>query len=254
MAANCICNSSLLQNNFDNNDSKNKNNKKEIITFKKLTKTIIENLFNLNIDVFKCYNLVFNKKIFYNNIGFYCMSILYILQMICLFIYLYKRLRPIKLFMLIFSSYNQKVANSYPPPKNKKKIISSFEDDNKYTNNNNPKNSKIKLRNIRTNLNELKSKVPLLNKGNKDFNSMHKLLVKDKRKIILPNNYTSNINIQNKIININNRNKMNKKRLQKGIMLQESNKTSKLLSIKSNKNLFYKDIGNKSIKGNKKSK
>ena len=51
-------------------------NKKEIITFKKLTKTIIENLFNLNIDVFKCYNLVFNKKIFYNNIGFYCMSIL----------------------------------------------------------------------------------------------------------------------------------------------------------------------------------
>ena len=174
--------------------------------------------------------------------------------MICLFIYLYKRLRPIKLFMLIFSSYNQKVANSYPPPKNKKKIISSFADDNKYTNNNNSKNSKIKLRNIGTNINEIKSKVPFLNKGNKDFNSMHKLLVKDKRKIILANNYTSNINIQNKIININNRNKMNKKRLQKGIMLQESNKTSKLLSIKSNKNLFYKDIGNKSIKGNKKSK
>ena len=83
---------------------------------------------------------------------------------------------------------------------------------------------------------------------------MHKLLVKDKRKIILANNYTSNINIQNKIININIRNKMNKKRLQKGIMLRESNKKSKLLSIKSNKNLFYKDIGNKSIKGNKKSK
>ena len=182
------------------------------------------------------------------------MSILYILQMICLFIYLYKRLRPIKLFMLIFSSYNQKVANSYHPPKNKKKIISSFADDNKYTNNNNSKNSKIKLRNIGTNLNEIKSKVPFLNKGNKDFNSMHKLLVKDNRKIILANNYTSNINIQNKIININNQNKMNKKRLQKGILLQESNKKSKLLSIKSNKNLFYKDIGNKSIKGNKKSK
>ena len=66
MVANCICNSSILQINSDNNDTnnENKNNEEEIVTFKTLTKSIIANLFDFNIDVIKCYNLVFNIKIF----------------------------------------------------------------------------------------------------------------------------------------------------------------------------------------------
>ena len=79
MAANCICDSNSLQSNSENNDTnnENKNNEEEIVTFKVLTKSIIEHLFDFNINVIKCYNLVFNKKIFYNNIGFYCMALLY---------------------------------------------------------------------------------------------------------------------------------------------------------------------------------
>ena len=126
MAANCICNSSTLQSNSNKNNTNNENNNdEETVTFKALTKSIIENLFDFNIDVVKCYNLVFNKKIFYNNVGFYCMIFLFILQIIFLIVYLIKRLKPLKLFMLKFNRYNIKTTNSFPPPKNTRKINNS---------------------------------------------------------------------------------------------------------------------------------
>ena len=67
MAANCFCNSSLLQRTSNNNgtNDENKNNVEEIVTFKSLTKTIIDNLFDFNTDIIKCYNLIFNIKILY---------------------------------------------------------------------------------------------------------------------------------------------------------------------------------------------
>ena len=79
MGANCICNSSILQSSSDNNETNNENNNEENVNFKTLTKSFIENLFDFNIDVIKCYNLVFNKKILYKNVGFYCMTSLFIL-------------------------------------------------------------------------------------------------------------------------------------------------------------------------------
>ena len=118
MAANCICDSSLLQSSSNNNETNKENeiNEEDNNTFKALTKSFISNLFDFNFDVFKCYNLVFNIKIIYNNIGFYCMSEMLVLQIICLFIVLIRGLYPLKIFMLIFNSYNPKL--SFPPKNN----------------------------------------------------------------------------------------------------------------------------------------
>ena len=215
MAANCNCNSSFLQISSDNNDTnnENKNNEEEIVTFKTLAKSIIENLFNFNSDVIKCYNLVFNKKIFYNNIGFYCMAIMFFLQIFFLFVFLVKRLKPLKSFMLKFNIYNKKTTNLFYPPKNKKNIkkrIFNFKEDNKHTIKNVLKNKKITLKNVGIDLNKNGS------------NSLNRLLSKEERKI-----------------------------LQDKIMLGNKNK---LHSIKSKKNLFNINMGNKYIKYYKKSK
>ena len=127
MAANCICNSSKLQITSDNNstNNENKNNEEEIVSFKSLSKSIIANLFDFNIDVIKCYKLVFNIKKLYKNIGFYCTVVMFILQIIFLIVYLLKRLKPLKLYMLLFNSHNPKAINSFPPLKIKKKIKSN---------------------------------------------------------------------------------------------------------------------------------
>ena len=115
MAANCICNSSLIQINSNKNDVNNLNNNNEeedSINFKKLEKIFITNLLDFNLDVIKCYNLVFNLKILKKNIGFYCMGFLFLLQIISLFVFLNKKLIPIKLFMLKFRRSNSKTTKT----------------------------------------------------------------------------------------------------------------------------------------------
>ena len=73
-AANCICNSSFLENNFDkNNITTEENDKDEKLNFSVLKESFITNLFDFNINVIYCYNLVFNLKLLKNNIGFFCM-------------------------------------------------------------------------------------------------------------------------------------------------------------------------------------
>ena len=260
-AADCICNSRSLQINSYNNDTSNENKNKdeEIVNFKTLTKSIIEKLFEFNIDVIKCYNLVFNMKIFHNNIGFYCMSILIFLQIIFLFAFLIKRLKPLKLFMLIFSSYNPKENNFFPPPKSKKKMKkkkNSLVENNKYISKDISNNKKIKLNNVGKKINNKKSQIPhiKLKEENNKSNSIHRLLPKKERKIILANNFAQTINILSPIVNINNQKKINKKKLQKGILLGTSNNKNKLYTIKSNKKLFYKNMRNKNIKDYTKSK
>ena len=102
MVANCMCNSYSLEfiDNNDNND--NKNNQNEKINFSSIKKHILCNLFNFNIDIMKCYNLTFNIKILIYNIGFYSMSIMLISQLIFLFVFFIKRLKPLKYFMILF--------------------------------------------------------------------------------------------------------------------------------------------------------
>ena len=109
MVANCLCDSSSLQ--VDNDNITRSEIDKEENTFKSFTKSFIENLFSFNFEVTKCYNLILNKKILANNIGFYCLSSMVTLQLIFLFIYLIKRLKPVKNFMINFIMNNFRIAN-----------------------------------------------------------------------------------------------------------------------------------------------
>ena len=79
VTANCICDSSFLQNNIEYNNTKEENNKEEKLNFRELKESILLNLFNFNINVLYCYNLVFNLKLLKRNIGFFCMVFLFFL-------------------------------------------------------------------------------------------------------------------------------------------------------------------------------
>ena len=129
-AANCICNSSYLQeDNIENNENEPINN-----NFDSFTKSFISNLISFNTDVLKCYNLAINIKILIHNIGFYCLSSMFIIQIIFFFLYLIKKLKPLKYFMLIFKINKSK--NKYQ--KNKRQIIKNIKS------NSQPKNNLIK--------------------------------------------------------------------------------------------------------------
>ena len=116
MAANCLCHSTSLQNG-DNVDVDNDNKQeKEVLNFKTITKSFISNLLDFNIEVIFCYNLVFDTKILFKNIGFYCMISLNFLQIIFLIVFLIKKLKPIETFM--HNASENKNQNAYPPKKN----------------------------------------------------------------------------------------------------------------------------------------
>ena len=117
MVANCLCHSTVLQNDEDNIISEGKKEEKEILNFKTLSKSFVSNLFDFNIEVIYCYKLVFDKKILFKNIGFYCMVSLNTLQIIFLGIFLVKKLKPIKNFMFNASENKNKNDNVYPPKK-----------------------------------------------------------------------------------------------------------------------------------------
>ena len=236
LTADCICDSSLLQDNYNNNNDTKKgvNNAEENINFKTLTKSIIANLFNCNLEVFRCYNLVFNLKNLYDNIGFYCMSAMFIFQIIFLFIFLVKRLNPLKSFMLIFKNYNPKLSNNYPPKKNKKII-----NDNPYKSNKN-ENGKSKI------IHNIKYK----KENNNNSHSINDLIkMKKGKKIIFAKKYSKIINIQNPIININNQDKKDKKVKTKNFSKDKNSKANKKI-----KYLFNMETINEKNKNINKSK
>ena len=84
MTANCLCNSSLIQEDYDFTDSE-----KEKINFKTLSKVFIANLFKFNYEVVKCYKLVINIKYLIHNVGFYSFSAMFLSQIICVRYYLF---------------------------------------------------------------------------------------------------------------------------------------------------------------------
>ena len=181
MTANCICDSSILQIDMENKtENSDKNREEEQPNFNTLTKSIIANLFDFNFDVFSCYNLVFNLKILVYNIGFYCMSLMFILQIIFFLIYISKRLQPIKYFMLIFNNQNQKSLHSFPPRKNNNSnsIIEILDSQNIDQN----KNIKSKFFSIKKKENEkklkYKEKINIIEEDDyneSDYNSKRKL-------------------------------------------------------------------------------
>ena len=116
MIANCICDSSIMQANNENNIASN-DNKEEKLNFKTLKNSFLESLFDFNFNVINCYNLVFNLKFLKGNIGFYSMMTLFISQLICFFIYLSKKLKSLKKYLLLFNNSNPKTSLSFPPKK-----------------------------------------------------------------------------------------------------------------------------------------
>ena len=128
MIANCLCNSSKMQNNNENNNNTHGNSEEEKVNFNSIKNSVLENLFDFNFEVINCYNLVFNIKFLKSNIGFYCMIILIILQLICFFVYLSKKLKSLKYFLLIFKNNNPKASHSFQPKKENNFITNTLDD------------------------------------------------------------------------------------------------------------------------------
>ena len=142
MAANCICDSNYLQIEENNETIINEKNKKENVNFKSITKSFIANLLDFNFEVIYCYNLVLNTNILIKNIGFYSLTSLLFLQIIFLFVYLVKKLKPLKNYMLIYNNNNnlnnnainnnninnKEIIEGNPPKKNNNSIFTSLDD------------------------------------------------------------------------------------------------------------------------------
>ena len=166
MSVDCICDSSSLQEE-KNNTNKNKKQNEEG-DFKSLTKSFISNLIDFNFDVIKCSNLAFNSKILISNIGFYSLISMFFLQIIFLFIFLCKRLKPIRYFMISFSQNTKKqLILSTPPPKLKKYLNQIF---NVHENDKDTSLNKIKKENQNKRFIKVKNKMKNLFKNNNLIN------------------------------------------------------------------------------------
>ena len=226
MAANCLCNSTFLQQ--DRIIDNKKEEEIENINFKTLSKSFISNLLNFNIEVIYCYNLVFDSIILIKNIGFYCMLNLFIFQIIFLSIFLFKKLKPIKDFMLNFNTIeNKKEPSSNSKDKNFNgiKVIDNNENETK-----NKDSIKTKLRtNSEYNINIKNGKV-----SNENINDNSRRRLNLHNDLIAPNNLIVEDNIQNpenKIKEIN----ISTSKIQNRIVNINNRKTKKLASRQSRK-------------------
>ena len=137
MVANCLCDSDMLEKEEQNITNDEEMQKSESLNFKTISKSFIENLFDFNYKVIFCYNLVLDSKILVKNIGFYSLFVMFVLQMIFLFVYIAKKLKSIRNFMLIFKNKKLNINNITNDTRSNKSINKSI---------NNSKN-KIKLNN-----------------------------------------------------------------------------------------------------------
>ena len=238
MTANCLCDSSFLQNSLNTNSINDEDNTKENLNFDTLTESFLSSLLDFNINVIYCYNLLFNLQRLKTNMGFISMIIMLILQIIFFFIYLMKKIQPIKHFMLIFKNNISKFIYAFSPQKNSN---NSFKQKSKAKENNNlvNKNNNIKYKltsnekkvraKISNNINKMntikeeenkngndissfrksmndESEIKINKKNKYSFNSPKLKINKEKRKriLILNNNFSPTINIKSPIINIKN--------------------------------------------------
>ena len=117
MTANCICDATILQG-ISSED--NENNEK--LSLSNIANSFTQSLLDFNFNVITCYNLVFMPIILKNNYGFFSMFAFILLQLFLFFIFLRKRLKPIRYFMYVFEPFEPKIESLNPPPKTKKKI------------------------------------------------------------------------------------------------------------------------------------
>ena len=215
----------------------------EKLNFSELKDSFISNLFDFNINVIYCYNLVLNLKLLKNNIGFFCMIFLLLLQIIFFIIYLVKRLKPLKHFMLIFGNNYSKIRKAFPPIKRKKILFKNYVNENNL-------NNKIELKKDKDN-------IIFENNQNKDIINLNQLLKKKvinknknnivptEKNLIITNNFSPTINLKTSVININNNNIFSN--LRKGAKIKKSN-PKQLYRKKPNKRI--PKTKNKSISDN----
>ena len=124
MIAKCSCDPSAIQSS-DGSSGVDGNNKKGV-TLNDLANSFTSELFSFNFVIIKCHNLVFNLEILKRNIGFIIMTSMNGLQVLFLFLFTLKCLKPVKNYMLVFEPYDPNVDPPNPPPKSKKLSLSKY--------------------------------------------------------------------------------------------------------------------------------
>ena len=204
MIANCICDSSIIQSDETNGNRRDENINSKNNDFKSLTKSFIANLYDFNFNVLKCSNLVTNLQILKKNIGFYCLAIMFLLQIIFLIIYMIKGLKGIKYYLFNIQSKNKKNNIPNPPRKNKnnkKNKVSLMEDDNNERFNIQNKD-KVKNKFNKNYFQQIKDQQLILNfNKNKFYN---------KKKKLIENNKINNKSNNKELKDINSKEKLNK--------------------------------------------
>ena len=252
MVANCLCNSSLLQKEEDNKIKTQIHS--ETVKFKTLTKSFLENLFNFNFDIIRCYNLALNLKILIHNIGFYCLASMLFLQIIFFCVYSIKKIKPLKIFMLAFKiddnkkrkskkrnmitrankKLNKNIIKSTPPPKNNNSSKNLLDNQKSKYNKSNYNNQKIfgddkKVKKKKLSLNQPNFKIifreSVDSTGILNLSNISKSKKNSMKNVFISNNFspTININIENRIKDENN------------FKIDFSNNNDKKYNIKSNK-------------------
>ena len=130
MVANCRCDSRLIlinQKNITENDElKSTEN-----SFKEFSKFFISNLVDFNFEILRCYNLALKKEIIIHNIGFFTLYLMLFTQFIFFFIYLIRKIKSIKMFMMNFNDMSKTIKKGFnlnlTPPKKKIKIKKNWE-------------------------------------------------------------------------------------------------------------------------------
>ena len=117
----CLCNSNFLQSEKNNITFTIKES--NVINFDSLTKSFVENLLSFNFDVIKCYKLILNKQNYFHNFGFLCLCLMFVLQIILFIIYLRKKIKPLKYFMLSFKIGRHNIDNINAIIHNKRKSV-----------------------------------------------------------------------------------------------------------------------------------
>ena len=243
MFANCECDSSTFQKEYNNITN---NLKSETVNFEYFANSFISYLYELNYEVIKCYNLAFNIKILLHNIGFFSLLIMIFLQIIFFLVYITRKIEPIKIFMMIFSDINK--INKQNIYNNKKNIVSakyeetdnSIDINKKYNNANKINKNKI-LKNKK--FHKIKGKSNSKNNESRDEDN-------SKRKINNKNKYFLKRILQNKQFKNELNSYVNLKNNYKG-KLMLTNKMNSKRKIMNNKNVL-KDAHKLEILKNKK--
>ena len=185
MIAKCSCDPSVIQS--SDGSSEVDGNIKKGVSLNDLANSFTSELISFNFVVIKCYNLVFNWKILRKNIGFIIMSSMNGLQVLFLFLFSLKCLKPVKNYMLVFEPYDPNIDPPNPPPKSKRASNSKHTgsenhlklydliDINYEDNKNKSKKEKeiqktILVNNLLSNKNSPKKEIKLTNKMEKNDN------------------------------------------------------------------------------------